>query len=125
MDSQAVIHAMKENPDFAARVGMILVHNGVVRQWSRKDNSEVVRLEVKVDHLRIADIVRQAESRPGIYRVVAEAREGEFFPGDDLMLVVVAGDVRENVFPVLQATIDRIKKEALSKREITAGSPTD
>jgi molybdopterin synthase catalytic subunit len=35
------------------------------------------------------------------------------------MLVVVAGDIRENVFPVLEETVNRIKKEALSKKEIS------
>jgi molybdopterin synthase catalytic subunit len=98
---------------------MILVHNGVVRQWSRKDKSEVTRLEVKVDGEKITGIIKAAENRPGIFRVLAEAREGTFTPGEDLMLVVVAGDIRENVFPVLEETVNRIKKEALSKKEIS------
>jgi len=118
MDSQAVINDLKKDPAFAQNVGMILVHNGVVRQWSRKDKSEVTRLEVKVDGEKINAIVKAAENRPGIFRVVAEAREGTFSPGEDLMYVVVAGDIRENVFPVLEETVNRIKKEALDKKEI-------
>lgn len=118
MDSQAIINELKKEPDFAQNVGMILVHNGVVRQWSRKDKSEVTRLEVKVDGEKITGIIKAAENRPGIFRVLAEAREGTFTPGEDLMLVVVAGDIRENVFPVLEETVNRIKKEALSKKEI-------
>jgi molybdopterin synthase catalytic subunit len=39
-------------------------------------------------------------------------------PGDDLLFIVVAGDIRENVKPVLADLLDRIKAEAVSKSEI-------
>ncbi len=118
MEPGQKIAELKKDPQFPRKVGMILVHNGVVRQWSRNDGIEVQQLEVHVDHERIEEIISYSESRPGIFRVSVEAREGLFVPGDDLMLVLVAGDIRENVFPVLEETVNRIKKEALSKREV-------
>ncbi|MBA3002992.1 MAG: molybdenum cofactor biosynthesis protein, partial [Desulfurivibrio sp.] len=36
MDISKTIAEMKKNPAFAENVGMVLVHNGVVRGWSRK-----------------------------------------------------------------------------------------
>jgi molybdopterin synthase catalytic subunit len=33
------------------------------------------------------------------------------------MLVAVAGDIRENVFPVLEETVERLKKEVTRKEE--------
>ncbi|MFO7816675.1 MAG: molybdenum cofactor biosynthesis protein MoaE [Thermodesulfobacteriota bacterium] len=119
MDVDSKISKLKKHPDFTRRVGMILIHNGVVRQWSRTDEKEVLCLKVKVDHERIENIVHQAEARPGIFKVIVETREGRFKPGDDLMLIVVAGDIRENVLPVLEQTLNRVKKEALSKQETT------
>ena len=53
----------------------------------------------------------------GIFRVVVEARSGEFVPGDDLLFLMVAGDIRENVRPALADLLDRIKSEAISKQE--------
>jgi len=38
--------------------------------------------------------------------------------GDDLLLLIVAGDIRENVKPALALLLDRIKAEVISKNEI-------
>ena len=37
MDISQAIAELKKTPGFSENVGMILVHNGVVRGWSRKD----------------------------------------------------------------------------------------
>ena len=37
--------------------------------------------------------------------------------GEDVMLVAVAGDIREHVFPVLEETVERLKKEVTRKEE--------
>jgi molybdopterin synthase catalytic subunit len=118
MDISKTIAALKQEPGFAENVGMILVHNGVVRAWSRGDKSAVARVEVRADRQRIEAIRQEIEARPGIFRVVVEANEGELQVGDDLLFLVVAGDVRENVKPALADLLDRIKAEAIHKREI-------
>ena len=43
-----------------------------------------------------------------------------FSPGDDLLFILVAGDIRENIKPVLADLLDRIKSEAIRKTEIKA-----
>jgi len=35
------------------------------------------------------------------------------------MTIVVAGDIRENVFPALVDTVERLKSEASTKKETT------
>jgi molybdopterin synthase catalytic subunit len=50
--------------------------------------------------------------------VEIEAFEGEFHVRDDLLYVVVAGDVRENVFAVMRQTVERIKAEGVHKTEL-------
>lgn len=119
MDISKTIAAMKRNPDFAENVGMVLVHNGVVRAWSRKDKGRVTALEVTPDLARIEAIRQEYLKQPGIFDIAVEAKSGRFQPGDDLLFIVVAGDIRENVKPVLAELLDRIKAEAISKKEIT------
>ncbi len=117
MDISKKIAALKKDPDFAENVGMILVHNGTVRGWSRNDRSPVNRIDVSSDTEKIKEICREAEQLPGIYKVVAEANSGTLKAGDDLMFLIVAGDIRENVKAALAILLDRIKSEAVTKRE--------
>lgn len=117
MDISSRIAELKREPGFRESVGMILAHNGVVRAWSRKDGSTVNRIRVQVDQDKAEGIRREIEARQGIFRVVVEARSGEFVPGDDLLFLMVAGDIRENVRPALADLLDRIKSEAISKQE--------
>jgi len=46
---------------------------------------------------------------------------GRFQPGDDILFIIVDGDIRENIKPVLSELLDRIKNEAIVKGEIRAG----
>ena len=117
MDISKTIAALKSRPDFSDNVGMVLIHNGTVRSWSRKDRSAVQRIEVTVQLDTIETLRREYLKREGIYEIIIEAREGVLSPGDDLLFIVVAGDIRENVKPVLAELLDRIKAEAVSKQE--------
>jgi molybdopterin synthase catalytic subunit len=97
---------------------MVLVHNGVVRAWSRQTREGVTALEVTPDQEKIEAIRREFLQRPGIFDIVVEAKSGSFQPGDDLLFIIVAGDIRENVKPVLGELLDRIKSEAITKKEV-------
>ncbi|WP_457572906.1 molybdenum cofactor biosynthesis protein MoaE [Desulfolithobacter sp.] len=118
MDISKTIADLKKRPDFTDNVGMILIHNGVVRNWSRQDRSRVQTLEVQVDQERIGELRRQYLAKPGIYEIIIQARSGKFQPGDDLLFIIVAGDLREHIKPVLSELLDRVKAEAVSKKEI-------
>jgi molybdopterin synthase catalytic subunit len=95
---------------------MILCHNGVVRATSR-DGRPVAELTVVADRRRLAEIVADIKCLPGIVEVLAEVREGTLRVGDDIMFVVVAGDIRENVFPALQEAVNAIKRDVTKKAE--------
>lgn len=120
MDITQTLANLKKEPGFSDNVGMTLVHNGVVRSWSRKDKENVIAINVTPDHEKIAAICREMEQREGIFRVLAEANEGKLVPGDDLLFLVVAGDIREHVKATFAELLDRVKSEAVSKEEITA-----
>lgn len=121
MDISKRIAEMKQQPGFTDNVGMILIHNGTVRGWSRNENKkEVVALEVTPDYDKIEAIRQEFLQREGIFDIVTEALSGRFEPGDDLLYLIVAGDIRENIKPVLAELLDRVKAEAISKKEIMA-----
>jgi molybdopterin synthase catalytic subunit len=44
--------------------------------------------------------------------------EGHLGVGDDIMLVLVAGDIRDNVFPALQGLVGELKTRVVKEREI-------
>ena len=119
MEIAAMLAELKKRPGFAEHVGMILIHNGVVRGWSRKDHAPVTSMHVQHDTERMNTICRELEQRPGIFCILAEAVDGELRPGDDALFLVVAGDIREHVKPVLAELLDRIKAEAIFKEERT------
>jgi molybdopterin synthase catalytic subunit len=118
MDISKRIAEMKKQPGFQDNVGMILIHNGVVRNWSRKDRSKVKALQVTPDFNKIEAIRQELLQRDGIFDIVIEAASGEFQPGDDLLFLIVAGDIREHIKPVLSELLDRVKAEAMTKLEI-------
>ena len=120
MDISQTIAELKKTPGFSENVGMILIHNGVVRGWSRADHRNVSAVEITPDHARIQALCEEFEKRPGIFRAIAHAEGGLMQPGDDVLFIIVAGDIRENVKSALSDLLDRIKSEAVSKREVFA-----
>jgi molybdopterin synthase catalytic subunit len=119
MTMDVLINRVKSHPQIS-KAGMILCHNGIVRESDRSGSRKVRALRVKVDAKKISEIVSWAKSQQGIIEVLVEALEGDFGVGDDLMHVAVAGDVRENVFRVTRDVVERVKQEAVSKTETYA-----
>ena len=116
MTIQQQIETVKKHPEFN-RVGMILTHNGVVRATTR-EGTPTRGLEVSFRRERLAGVLEEARARPGIVEVLIHINEGRLAPGDDVMLVTVAGDIRDNVFPALMETVNRLKKEVIIKTEL-------
>ena len=61
MDITKAIAEMKKGPGFTENVGMILVHNGVVRGWSRKDKTPVEYVDVSPDTEKIESLRAEYE----------------------------------------------------------------
>ena len=116
MDVNDLMNKVKSHPDFS-KAGMVLCHNGVVRESSR-DGRMVTGLAVEVDHEKLAEIVSRQKRKAGIVEILVEIAEGKkLLVGDDVMYIVVAGDVRENVIETLTETLNQIKTEVTSKTE--------
>lgn len=117
MDITRTLQELKKRPGFTENVGMMLVHNGVVRAWSRKGHEKVTSVTVTPDREKMQAICAEMEQQAGIFAIIAEANEGTLLPGDDLLFLVVAGDIREHVKATFAELLDRIKKEAVVKQE--------
>ena len=111
-----LVAEIKNHPEYA-KAGMILCHNGVVRGTSR-DGRKVSGLSVKVDWQKLEEIITQQKRRDGIVDILVEINEGgNLLIGDDVMFIVVAGDIRETVIESLTDTLNEIKSTVTSKTE--------
>ena len=116
MNVGPLIEAIKRHPDYE-RVGMILCHNGVVRGTSR-DGRKVSGLKVFVNHEKLQQLIDTRKATPGIIEILVQIAENRVLTvGEDVMLLVVAGDIRETVIAVLHETLDAIKTVVTEKTE--------
>jgi len=116
MNIESLIYKIKHHPNYH-RAGMILCHNGVVRETAR-DGRRVTGLKVNVDHEKLNRIIAENKNRPGIIEILVEITEGQTLSiGDDVMVLVVAGDIRENVISVLEDMLNAIKTTVTEKTE--------
>jgi molybdopterin synthase catalytic subunit len=115
IDVTEMINRIKAHPDYA-RVGMILTHVGIVRGHSRNGQA-VSGLDLTVDHEALETILAEHRSRPGIVEILVEITEGSLRVGDTVMALVVAGEMRDQVIPTLEDTLNAIKKDVTAKTE--------
>ncbi len=109
-----LVEKVKSSVDFK-NVGMIACHDGVVRGTSR-DGKPVSLVEVDVDLNKVEMVLTEMRTRKGIAAIEAHIFPGIRKVGEDLMLVVVAGDFRENVFSTLEETVSKLKN-LVNKKE--------
>jgi molybdopterin synthase catalytic subunit len=116
MSVNSFLDQIKNHPDYS-KAGMILCHNGVVRGTSR-DGRKVSGLTISVDHDKLKQVITENKKRDGIVEILVEINEGrDLVVGDDVMYLVVAGDIRENVISALTDTLNAIKATVTSKTE--------
>lgn len=101
----------------APGTGMYLCHNGVVRSYSR-DGRPVASMDLAVDRERLSEIVSTASLMDGVTVIRAWVNEGHLEVGDDIMYVLVGGDIRDNVIEALTALVRMIKTEVVTETEL-------
>lgn len=109
----------------APKVGMYLTHNGVVRQSARakvrlgaQDTKPVTGMYFSYDREKVDAAIADAYKMEGIYYVKVWLNEGELSVGDDIMYVLIGGDIRPHVVDALQYLVGRIKSECVTETEI-------
>ena len=109
----------------APKVGMYLSHNGVVRQSARarvrlgdEAAAPVTGMLFSYDPAKVDAAIADAYQLPGIYYIRVWLNEGELTVGDDIMYVLIGGDIRPHVVEALQYLVGRIKNECVSEKEL-------
>ena len=116
MNLLRMVDTIKEHPDYH-KAGMILCHNGIVRGTSR-DGRKVSGLTISVDYNKLHHVIETYKQQPGIIEILVEIADNRYLKvGDDVMLLVGAGDIRENVITVLKDTLNAIKTSVTNKTE--------
>jgi molybdopterin synthase catalytic subunit len=111
-----LVDQIKKHPDYH-QSGMILCHEGVVRQTSH-DGKIVTGLRVQVNKERLHKVLNDYRARPGIIDVLIEINNDiDLRVGDTIMYLVVAGDIRKNVISTLSDALDDIKSSVTTKTE--------
>lgn len=122
------IKEAKEDPA-ASQCGMYLFHNGVVRSTPKAKvrNTEeaeslagrtVSGMDFSYDREKVEAARAKALELPGIYYVRIWLNEGILQAGDDIMLVLIGGDIRPHVVDALQSLVGEIKNHCVSEKEI-------
>ena len=109
----------------AADVGMYLVHNGVVRESAKArvrsgDTSapDVTGMHFSYDEEKVAAAVAETYRREGIFYVRTWLNEGRLNVGDDIMYVLIGGDIRPRVIDALQFLVSTIKNTCVVETEL-------
>lgn len=110
----------------APKVGMYLTHNGVVRQTAKakvrrgqEDAPDVAGMVFSYDEEKVNQAVADARGLEGIYYVRVWLNEGRLRVGDDLMYVLIGGDIRPRVVAALEFLVGRLKDECVTETELT------
>lgn len=117
----------KTHPD-AGKVGMYLTHNGVVRSTAKarvrlgaQDALPVTGMTFSYDREKMDAAIEKTLAMDGIYYARAWLNEGELAVGDDIMFVLVGGDIRPHVVDALQFLVGKLKSECVTELEHSAG----
>ena len=109
----------------ADRIGMYLVHNGIVRATARSLVREgdakarpVRGMLFDYDQARVDEAIRDAMQLEGVYAVRVWLNRGELSVGDDIMKVLIGADIRPHAVAALETLVGRIKKECVTEREL-------
>ena len=114
----------------APKIGMYLTHNGTVRQTARakvrrgeENTREVTGMLFSYDKEKVDALIAETYKMDGIYYIRVWLNEGQLNMGDDIMYVLIGGDIRPHVVDALQYLVSRIKNECVSEIEVYAKSP--
>ena len=109
----------------APKIGMYLTHNGTVRQTTKalvrhgaENTKPVTGMVFSYDREKVDAVVADTYRMDGIYYIKIWLNEGELDLGDDIMYVLIGGDIRPRVVDALQYLVGRIKNECVTETEL-------
>ena len=109
----------------AGKVGMYLIHNGVVRETAKSEvydpgseKRKVSGMYFSADEKKTAAAIEAAMKLKGVYHIRVWVAEGQLKAGDDIMQVLIGADCRPNCIEALTKLVGTIKNECVVEKEI-------
>ena len=109
----------------AEKIGMYLTHNGIVRKsakakvrYGEENTKEVTGMYFSYDREKAEAAIAETYQMDGIYYVKAWLNEGKLCVGDDIMYVLIGGDIRPHVVDALQFLVGKLKNECVEETEV-------
>ena len=108
----------------AARCGMFLTHNGVVRATAKaqvragEEKPPVAQVDFSYDAEGLEAAIAEALTWDGVYYVKVWLNEGVCEVGQSLMYVLIGADIRPRCIDALQRLVGHIKNDLVVEREI-------
>ena len=104
---------------------MYLFHNGVVRgtakaqvRLGQQDTVPVTGMVFSYDQEKVDAAVEAAYRLEGIYYIRVWLNQGALQVGDDIMYVLVGGDIRPHVVDGLQFLVEQLKTQCVTETEL-------
>ncbi len=111
--------------EHAGKIGMYLTHNGIVRETAKaqvregqKNIPNVTGMLFSYDREKVELAIKETYELAGIYFVRAWLNEGILKVGDDIMYVLIGGDIRPHVVDALDFLVGKLKKECVEEKEL-------
>ncbi len=111
--------------EHAGKIGMYLTHNGIVRETAKakvregeQDAPNVTGMLFSYDAQKVEQAVADTYQMEGIYFVRAWLNEGVLQVGDDIMYVLIGGDIRPHVTEALDFLVSKLKGECVEEKEL-------
>jgi molybdopterin synthase catalytic subunit len=74
-------------------------------------------MEFYYDAVKVDEAIAETYNMDGIFYVKVWLNEGQLEVGDDIMYVLVGGDIRPHVIDALQFLVEKIKTECVTEIE--------
>ena len=109
----------------APKIGMYLTHNGTVRRSAKakvrfgaEGTKDVTGMRFSYDREKVDAVIADTYKMEGIYYIRTWLNEGDLSVGDDIMYVLIGGDIRPRVVDALNYLVGRIKDECVTETEL-------
>ena len=109
----------------AEKCGMYLIHNGTVRidakakvREGKKGTKKVSSILFDYDEKKVNKAIKAALKMKGIYYINVWLNKGKLKLADNIMQIIVGGDIRPHVIDCLQSLVGEIKTNCVVEKEI-------
>lgn len=111
--------------DDSVQNGMYLIHNGQVRKTAKAkvrlgdvNAPDVTGMDFDYDQEKVDAAVADTYRMEGITYIRVWLNQGHLEVGDDIMYVLIGGDIRPHIIDALQYLVGRIKNECVIEKEL-------